>query len=330
MQKILEMLLDQQKKGKDTVLCTIIASSGSTPRGTGAQMLVGGDGLLCGTIGGGSAELLSLQRSKDLLDERKNCREHFAMHPNGAGDIGMVCGGDVEVDFCFIAADDMQWHEVAADTLRRIQERQGGYLLWAEGICALLDQERQLIAGIEGHEMTCLPLPIGERCVVFGGGHVAMALVPLLKTVGFRITVIDDRPQFARKERFPDAEAVLLGDYQAIDKSISITEEDYVVVMTNGHNGDYEVQRQVLPKNPAYVGVIGSKKKTAFVREKLSNDGIPPEQIDRVHAPIGTAILAVTPAEIAVSIAGEMILERALQRGNEKQSHACPMHQEGS
>lgn len=330
MQKLLETLLGQQEKGNDTVLCTIVASRGSTPRGTGAQMLAGESGLLCGTIGGGSAEWRALQLCRTLLRERRSTREHFTMHPNGGGDIAMVCGGEVEVDLCFIGAKDAHWHQVAECALQRMDARQGGYLLWNDDNCALLDEERGLLTGVEDNEMISLALPIGERCIVFGGGHVAAALVPLLKTVDFRVTVVDDRPAFARKERFPDAAEVLTGDYEAIDKVVSVTDRDYVVVMTNGHSADYAVQRQVLPKNPAYIGVIGSRSKTAFVAEKLRSAGIPQEQIDRVHAPIGTAILAVTPAEIAVSIAGEMIRERALRRGNDGQHHACPMHQEGS
>lgn len=308
-------------------MCTIVAGSGSTPRGIGAQMLVGESGLLCGTIGGGSAELASLALCRTLLQQRCSARQSFAMHPNGDEDIGMVCGGDVEVSFQYIGAADREWHTVAALGLRQIESRDGGYLLLGQESCGLLDARRKRIAGRETGEMVCLPLPIGERCVIFGGGHIAVALVPLLQSVGFRVTVVDDRPDFAVKERFPAAEEVLLGDYRDIAASVSVEREDFVVVMTNGHSGDFAVQRQVLPKEPAYIGVIGSRSKTAFVNEKLWQAGISQEQIRRVHTPIGTAIHAVTPAELAVSIAGEMILERALMRESRGEIvHTCPMH----
>ena len=327
METIFRTVLARQESGEDTVLCTIVASSGSTPRGAGAQMLVGNEGLLCGTIGGGSAERNALQLCRTLLRERRSDKKTFAMHPNGDGNIGMVCGGDVEVDFRYIPAADRQWQEIAACGLRQIGSREGGYLLLGQEGCGLLDAGRNLAAGKEQGEMACLPLPVGERCIVFGGGHIALALVPLLKTVGFRVTVVDDRPDFAVQERFPDAEQVLLGDYGDVERTVSVTAEDYVVVMTNGHNGDFEIQRQVLPKGPAYIGVIGSRSKTEYVNGKLRDVGISRELTDRVRTPIGTAIHAVTPAEIAVSIAGEMILERALLRESRGEIlRTCPMH----
>lgn len=106
-----------------------------------------------------------------------------------------------------------------------------------------------------------------------------------------------------------------------------LTAEDYVVVMTNGHVHDLEVQEQALRKTLAYIGVIGSRTKIAAVNEQLRDAGIPEEAIETVHTPIGTPIRAVTPEEIAVSIAGEMICQRAIRReGSSGVHHACPMH----
>ena len=328
MEGIFTALRQQQEKGNDTVLCTITASAGSTPRGAGSQMLVGREGLLWGTIGGGSAELRSLELCQALLRERHGARRSFAMHPNGGGDIGMVCGGDVEVDFRFIPAADPLWREIAAGALERMAAGRGGALILGAG-AALLDENGAALAGTPEPGAYRLPLCIRERAVIFGGGHIALALAPLLAGVGFRVTVLDDRPDFAVRERFPAAEAVLRCDYGRIAETVDITPEDYVAVMTNGHLGDFEVQRQALPRHPAYIGVIGSRRKTAFVNEKLRQAGIAQADIDRVHTPIGMAIRAVTPAEIAVSIAGEMILARALQR-DEGGGAACPMHTQES
>ena len=172
-----------------------------------------------------------------------------------------------------------------------------------------------------------MPLPVGERAIIFGGGHIARALVPLLYTVGFRPVVFDDRPQFAEVERFPQADQVICGDFTRIGDYLTVGPEDYVVIMTNGHEYDFQAQVQVLRGETAYVGVIGSRKKTAFVNRRLREAGISEEAIAFVHTPVGTAIKAVTPEEIAVSITGEMILVRATRReANGETHHGCPMH----
>ena len=169
-----------------------------------------------------------------------------------------------------------------------------------------------------------MPLPIGERALLFGAGHISQALCPLLVTVGFRPVVFDCRPELATRKLFPTAEEVICGDFTSIKDHLTVTEEDFVVIMTNGHMHDFQVEEQILRGAFAYVGVIGSRTKTASVNRRLREAGIPEESIAQVHTPIGTAIRAVTPAEIAVSIAGEMILCRAERRGDKP--HGCPMH----
>ena len=150
---------------------------------------------------------------------------------------------------------------------------------------------------------------------------------PLLKTVGFRVTVMDCRPEYTDPADFPAAERIICGDYLHIDQYLELGSEDYVVVMTNGHSYDFDVLEQALRKKLAYIGVIGSRKKTAVVNQRLRDAGVSEEGIAQNHTPIGTAIKAVTPAEIAVSIAGEMIYERALRREADGiRFSGCPMH----
>lgn len=147
-----------------------------------------------------------------------------------------------------------------------------------------------------------------------------MNTAPLLQSVGFRVTVMDCRPEFAHADRFPVAEQVICGDY------LELNAEDYVV-MTNGHNCDFAVQEQVLRGTLAYIGVIGSRSKTVAVNRKLRESAVPEDAIQSARTPIGTNIKAVTPEEIGVSIAGEMIYERALRRKiSGAESRACPMH----
>ena len=149
----------------------------------------------------------------------------------------------------------------------------------------------------------------------------------MLRSVGFRPVVFDDRPEFANPARFPEAETVVCHDYTDIASGLVLTPEDYAVVMTSGHSHDLEVEKQLLRRPLAYVGVMGSRTKTAYVNQKLRESGIPEEAIQRVHTPIGTAIKAVTPEEIAVSVTGELIYERALRReAAGAVEHGCPSH----
>lgn len=323
MNGIFTTLLYEMEKHHDTVLCTIIADSGSTPRGKGAQMLAGDAGLLSGTIGGGAVEGGAIALGRTLLRERRSAVHEYKLRHNDGEDIGMVCGGDVTVHLQFIAAGDPVWKELAGSVLQRIALRQPGALVLAldGGAPALRDVPETDSAHI------ALPLPIGERAILFGGGHCSLALCPLLTTVGFRVTVVDDRPELVTKERFPTADAVICCDLDRVAETVPIGEEDYVVVMTNGHSHDFAVQEQVLRGRYAYIGVIGSRAKTASVNARLREAGISEAAIASVHTPIGTAIKAVTPEEIAVSIAGEMICVRATRRENAGVVlHGCPMH----
>ena len=200
---------------------------------------------------------------------------------------------------------------------------------------ALLDGEGMALLGSSGTaplSKRCvltetdfsLPLPIGERAVIFGAGHLARALVPLLRSVEFRPVVYDDRPALADPAAFPDAEQVVCGDFRNIAGTLPLSPEDYVVVMTSGHLHDLEIQEQILRQELAYVGVIGSRAKIAAVNARLREAGISEKKLRTVHTPVGTPIKAVTPAEIAVSITGEMIYERACRR-EDPAHHACPM-----
>ena len=343
MNTIFAKILYELEKDHDLVLVTIVAEAGSAPRGTGSQMLVNMDGRLLGTIGGGAVEHQSEILALKLLEEKRSDLHDYVLRKNKGEDIGMACGGDVTVYFQFIDHTDTRWGELAGAVSERTSGRRPGWLVQKldGGFPALLGESGELLAGeapenaavcqIPGCMRTengfSMPLPIGERAVIFGGGHIARELAPLLKNVGFRVTVMDNRPEYADPADFPGAEKVIFGDYLRLDDYIDLNENDFVVVMTNGHSHDFDIQEQALRRRLAYIGVIGSRRKTAVVNQKLREAGVSEEGIAQVHTPIGTNIKAVTPAEIAISIAGEMIYERALRREADGERHSgCPMH----
>ena len=156
-----------------------------------------------------------------------------------------------------------------------------------------------------------MPVALPARAVVFGGGHVGTATVEALSRVGFECTVFECRPEFARPEAHPLAHRVILGDYHDIHASLDLDEHDYALIMTHGHTSDFAVLEQVLRQPLAYVGLMASRRKIGVARDLMLKAGISQDAFDQVHTPIGLDIKAETPAEIAVSIAAELILHRA-------------------
>ena len=156
------------------------------------------------------------------------------------------------------------------------------------------------------------PLAPAGTVYLFGGGHVGRALVPILAMAAFRVAVCDQRPDAASRDTLPQAAEIYCLPYEdAFAHLPPVTAADYVVVMTPGHEGDYEVLRQALRTPARYIGCIGSRRKVAATREKLLAVGIPAEEIDRVWSPIGLDIGGDTPAEIAVSVAAQLIACRS-------------------
>jgi len=160
-------------------------------------------------------------------------------------------------------------------------------------------------------EVLLEPIQADPTLFIFGAGHIAQALSLLGKMADFRVVVIDDRPIFANRERFPQADEVLVEPFEMVFEKLLINPQSYIVVVTRGHLYDGEVLEQAVETDAGYIGMIGSKRKIAVLYKDLIKKGIRKELLDRVYAPIGLHILSETPAEIAISIAAELIKVRA-------------------
>ena len=145
---------------------------------------------------------------------------------------------------------------------------------------------------------------------IFGAGHVAASLYQVARIAGFDVTVIDDREAFANRERFPEAAEVHAEEYEEIYPKLSITESTFIVIVTRGHRDDMRVLRWAVTTPARYIGMIGSKRKTITIFRELQREGLGAHLFDRVHAPVGLDIGAITPEEIAVSITAELIAKR--------------------
>jgi xanthine dehydrogenase accessory factor len=336
MKEMFQAIIERSEAGEKLVMVTVVASSGATPRGAGARMLAGADGRICGTIGGGAVEYRALSIAQKVLREGQSREHDFSLTKDDVQNLGMICGGAVNVYFSFLPAKDEGVLSLARKAVDSLKEGKSLWLLTnlaLQGEMALYTKEDgfsdKTIPAWVAERLTRHPVRVQEQNVdyfteqigtpgsvyIFGGGHVAQELVPVLARVGFRCIVCEDRPEFAREELFSGAEKVLLIDMNQILTKISITEEDYACVMTRGHAFDTVIQAQLLKTPACYIGVIGSAHKKAGVYQKLYEMGFTSKDTERITSPIGLDILAETPAEIAVSIAGQMIRHRAERAG---------------
>ncbi len=323
MKQLYEALRAALSRGEDAVLCTILETSGSTPRGPGAKMAVFRDGSIAGTVGGGRLEYQSIQDALSVFHGEAVSIRNYELD---GGPLDMVCGGETKLFFQRLGRGDLPWVEAALELL------DGSGDSWlvtslSDGRSGTWDRENgpRFPSGWKIQNLAPLrrrkpvwrdgwfvePLGRAGKVYVFGGGHVSQALVPVLARTGFRTVVCENRPEFARQELFPDAERVELLEFSELTELLPITPDDCLVIMTRGHRDDYEVLLKALSTGAGYIGVIGSRKKAEFTFQRLREDGYPDADLARVHTPVGLPIGAETPAEIAISVAAELIAHRA-------------------
>ena len=320
------------------MLVSVTAASGSVPRGAGAMMAVTPDGSSVGTIGGGSVEFEATRHAVRLLAEGRSDSVSYVLSKSDVAGLGMICGGAVNVFFHYIPAGDRETLTIAGKAEELFTDGQDLWLLSdiAQGGKLGLYSEKSGFVGIDapewllpslsrhplrtvkdGRDIYAEQINSSGRVYVFGCGHVAQELVPVLSHVGFRCVAMDDRAEFADRKLFPDAEEVLLVDFEKLDRYITVGGEDYACVMTRGHAFDAVVQAQLLKTPACYIGVIGSAAKKAGVYKKLKEEyGFEDADFERITSPIGLSIKAETPAEIAISIAAQMIELRARRNEN--------------
>lgn len=163
-------------------------------------------------------------------------------------------------------------------------------------------------------EIFVQPLIPPANLLILGGGHIAFSLVELGKMMGFRVIIVDDRPEFANPVRLPQADQVICNGFaQALDE-FPITEETYIVIATRGHRYDQICLGKVIGSKAAYIGMVGSTRRIVAMKEYLQDQGLTAELLGKLHSPIGLAIGAETPAEIALSIISEVVKTRRLEQ----------------
>ncbi len=212
---------------------------------------------------------------------------------------------EIAVRYAFeLIADDKQ--EITVATIEEL-------------VTAMADEAGEVRARFAGvrllFEISRPPLGL----IICGGGHVGQAIARAARLIDFNVTVIDDRADFASREKFPDWNVHLISnDFVQALSSIQITQASHIVIVTRGHRHDEMCLREVIARPARYIGMIGSRRRTTTIRERLKREGIEPELLRRVHSPIGLDIGAQTPEEIALAILAEIILVRRGGTGKPK------------
>lgn len=324
-------VIDQYiEEGKSGAIATIVAKSGAAPREKGAKMFVGIDEKLYGTVGGGSSEASAFQEALKVAETKKAAFLHIRMDGKKVEDEGMICGGNVDI---FIEPIIPEYRELYQEIRRcELKGRKAVLTTRFKGDTfrkTLIDVygnvwgdngEEPVIALSQGYigqksafidnGVIIEPVLTKSNLFIFGAGHVSLFLSKVAKMVDFRVTVIDDRAEFANENRFPDADVVHVKPFESIFDSLDLNGDVYIVIVTRGHRYDADVLEKCLHLETRYIGMIGSKRKVRMIMDHLEKKGFSKDALESVYAPIGIKINSETPEEIAVSIVAELIKVR--------------------
>ncbi len=340
MRTLIDTIVDGLNNQDELITATIVEKSGSAPREAGTKMLIRKDGTIDGTIGGGLLEAMIMRLAPEVL-HTKECRfQDFELSNTDAAAEGMVCGGEVRILLEYLDALDIHQldiHHKAKELtsegvdfvmITKISPKSKHTLGKNKWICTETDLygvEDNEVLGIAGelrknfnrikfhllngkNEYMIEPCYATQKLYIVGAGHVSQQIAMLSKSVGFYTVVIDDRAEFANKERFPSAEEVhVISSYGVLSQEVSIPKNSYIVIVSRSHALDQIILQQALHTHAKYIGMIGSKTKKAHIYGELLAEGFAQKDLEEVHCPIGVSINAQTPEEIAISIVAELI-----------------------
>lgn len=348
MREIYQRMAELEREGRRYAVCTVVRTVGSTPQVVGAKMVVDDLGRLTGTLGGGCVEGDAFDEAKRVLRTGETSLREYELTEDLAWDTGLVCGGTMwiwiepgeraltvggrELLGDLLAAS-RGGRPVALATLLRKAGREvepaGRIFVEAEGRsrgalsdpdldakarAAAADALRQgtarTVALDDEHELLIEPVLAKPRLVIVGGGHVGLALARMGALLEYGVTVVEDRADFAARERFPAGVEVMHADLVEALGTMDIGWNTFIVIATRGHKLDAHALRAAVKTPARYVGLLGSRRKTILIERMLKEEGVPDERLRDVHAPIGLALGGRTPAEIALAVLAEMSMER--------------------
>jgi xanthine dehydrogenase accessory factor len=356
MKEVIQEAINVLENGQPCVLATVVRTKGSTPQKSGAMLLVREDGSGVGTLGGGCVEGDIWFAAREILRNHggPEFKDYYLNEDIAARD-GLVCGGTMYFyleplwdpdDFTEIGHQLLDAYEggapvalatvvnapegadnLGAKLLLRIDGSLSG-TLGAPGLDGQAVELARKVADVgaiesfitdDGVEVFIEGFTTPPTLVMVGGGHVGKATAELGHILGYRVLVVDDRPEFANPERFPYADQTLVTNYEGWSDQISLNVNTFIVVATRGHRYDDMALESALNTRARYIGLMGSRRKTLMIYQRLLQQGISLERLKQVRSPIGLDIGALTPEEIAVSVMAEIIMARRGGKGGAMQ-----------
>jgi xanthine dehydrogenase accessory factor len=335
MRDILPQLIRWHAERKSVALATVVQTWGSAPRRAGARMAVTQDGEVVGSVSGGCVENAVIEAALDVLKAHQAQLLHFSVSDDAAWGVGLACGGGIDIfvqplDWEFFESLRAAWVEdrttIAATLIRGPWEALGKSMLIRDGavLSSQLGPEwvRPLLASASEavSQGTSRRVRLNESADVFleliapppvliavGGVHIAMALVSLAKTLGYRTVIIDPRQAWGNAQRFPDVDQLIRSWPDEAFQQLPLTRSSAVVMLTHDPRLDDPALKIALGSPAFYVGALGSKSTQVARRERLLESGLTESQLARLHAPIGLDIGAESPEEIALAIMAQVV-----------------------
>lgn len=342
MEELFEDIEKLARAEQRVAMATLVATRGTSPKREGAKMWVGEEGRILGSVTiGGCVDARVIAESERVLSTSAPRLVEMTLADEDAWEIGFSCAGDLDVlieplEFNKPDGNALELYRtvratvdqgraaviatVLEDSSRKLLIIEGGNGSGSLGTQEL-DREAQQLALELMRKRTSATLSVGAdstpvffevhgpppTLIVFGAGHVSMPLVSLAHDLGLKTIVVDGRPRFATQERFPCVDELLIGIPSEIAEKLAYTTSTFVVLTAHDYKYDLPVLKVVLPARPAYVGLLGSKRRGQAVREFLKESGMGEELLDQLHVPTGLDIGAETAAEIALSILAEAV-----------------------
>jgi len=306
MREVLSELTEWSKAGEDIALATVVETWGSSPRPLGSKMVVTRSGKMAGSVSNGCIEGAVFDEAQKVLKSREPKVAAFGVADEVAFEVGLACGGHIEV---FI----QPLGPVHQQLLAALQRNEPATLL-----TNLVTGEAEFIKGSptgtelarrEGDVFT-EPFRRPAHLVIIGAIHIAIPLHRLAKLMGYRVTVVDARAKFATKERFPEADELIVAWPDEAMAKLVIDNSTYVVILTHDPKFDLPALRSVLTKDAGYIGAIGSRKTNSNRFDALRAEGFTEEQLSRVHGPIGLDLGGRGAEETALGILAEITATR--------------------
>ena len=317
-------------------LATVIQTWGSSPRGIGAKMAVTAAGEIAGSVSGGCVEGAVAETALQVLDTRQPRLLHFGVADETAWEVGLACGGQIDVFVIPLDADFYQLWRAAlaqesafaiASVLSGLPGESGKALIVrpdgsneGELVSGQAEVVQAALQALQAGQSDRVTLPHAEvfcevylpasTLVMIGGVHIAIALAALAKNLGYRTIVVDPRRAFGSQARFPQVDQLIQAWPDEALEQIKLDASCAVAMLTHDPKLDDPALKVALPSPAFYVGALGSRKTQAARRERLLAEGVDPALLAKLHGPIGLDIGAQTPEEIALAILAEVVAAR--------------------